>query len=565
MDIAPAMADWHSWLVPGVATAEQCAAASCDAKSSAYSFNGTHCYVGDASVVSLNTSQCDLFTTGVRNPALWPPTNPPEAARDFPDGSWSVVDLPHDAAADTPHAFPSTGGQGFRHPVAAIYRKHFRLDASWAAGSALSLTLPGAATSFALWLNGVPLSPRSDSGYLPLTLPIDSSTYNLSYGTDGSDNVLVAWTDNMWRTGWWEEGAGLTRGGVTLSVTDPRGSLSPASAVAAPAFLNGVVHEHTASEPSVGLWADSAQISPSADVLLEAGGLATLVWTLRDVAGAVAGVVNASSRLPQGGGVISAPPGSLTVPRAELWTVARPYLYSIRTELWVQGTLLDARDDALGIRDVAWSGDSGMFLNTQSVKMRGFCEHATWGGVGAAVPPRVDLFRLQQLRGIGGNALRTSHNPPTPHLLDICDRLGVLVLDENRVLTHLDNVRGGAECGPEGCRDIPHYAGDVPSDTGALAARDRLHASVIWYSLCNELGCGPGTLLQDNTVIAAKESIVAADPSRAVSGNLGWQGVNATRPGTPFDDVVDVVGMSHQSGYVLEAFHAASPFKPVAM
>jgi len=92
-----------------------------------------------------------------------------------------------------------------------------------------------------------------------------------------------------------------------------------------------------------------------------------------------------------------------------------------------------------------------------------------------------------------------------------------------------------------------------------------LHASVVWYSLCNELGCGPGTLLEGNVVLAAKEAIVAADPSRAVTGNIAWQGPNATRPGTPFDDVVDVMGMSHQSSAVLEAFHAASPFKALAM
>jgi beta-galactosidase len=125
--------------------------------------------------------------------------------------------------------------------------------------------------------------------------------------------------------------------------------------------------------------------------------------------------------------------------------------------------------------------------------MRGFCEHASWGGVGAAVPPRVDLLRLQQLRGVGGNALRTSHNPPAPQLLDIADRLGVLVLDENRVLAHLDNVRGGAECGPAGCRNIPHYAGDIAGDAGALARRDRLHASVVWYSICSCVKCTPRT------------------------------------------------------------------------
>jgi hypothetical protein len=552
---------YHSWQV-NASSAGACASAACAARSSAYSFNGSVCLIGDASVVEINTTTCATFTSGVRDPAAWPPLQPPEAARDYPDGAWGVVDLPHDAASSVPHVFPSTGGQGFRHPAATLYRKHFRLDAAWA-GAALRLSLPGASTSLAVWLNGLPLAPRTDAGYLPLSLALDAARFNLTFGLRGPDNVLTVWTDSMWRTGWWEEGAGLTRGGAVLTVGSPAGSLAPA-AISAPAFLDGAVHARGA--PAAGLWADAARLSPSADVVLPGGGEAAVTWTLRDAAGAVVGGANASARLPAGGGAVAAPPGALAVgPPAELWSVARPYLYALRTELAIGGVVVDSRDDAVGVRGVAWSGDAGLALNGQPVKMRGFCEHATWGGVGAAVPPRVDLLRLQQLRGVGGNALRTSHNPPAPQVLDIADRLGVLVLDENRVLTHLDNVRGGAECGPGGCRDIPHYSGDVVADAGALARRDRLHASVVWYSVCNELGCGPGTLLENDVVLSVKEAIVGADASRAVTGNLGWQGVNATRPGTPFDDLMDVMGMSHQSAAVLEAFHAATPFKAVAM
>lgn len=568
IDIAQPTHDNQSWRVPGVASAAACAAASCDARSSVWSFNGTHCYVGDASVVSVNTSTCAAFTTGVRDPAAWPPALPPEAARDFAaDDSWLVVDLPHDAAANEPHVFPSAGGQGFRRTVATIYRKHFRLDAAWQS-AALTLELPGAATSSAWWLNGVALAPRSDTGYLPLALRIDAAAdaaFNLSFAAD-TDNVLVAWTDNLSRTGWWEEGAGLTRGGAALRVSSSMGMLAP-TAVAAPSFIDGAVHAR--ATPAEGIWADAVRVSPSADVVLPAtggGGVAALNFSLLDsVSGNVVGAANVSAQLPAGGGTVAAAPGALLVAAAELWSVARPRLYSLRTQLAVNGVPVDEREDAIGLRDVAWSGDVGLLLNTQLVKMRGFCEHATWGGVGAAVPPRVDLLRLQQLRSNGGNAMRTSHNPPAPQLLDVADRLGVLILDENRVLATIDNVRGGAECGPYGCRSLPHFTGDVPAAAGALARRDRLHASIIWYSLCNEFGCGPGTLLDGDVVLRAKEAIVAADPSRAVSSNNGWQGQNATAPGTPMDDVLDVVGMSHQSAATLEAFHAASPFKPVSM
>ena len=558
VDTSPPQDDWHSWVV-SAASLDDCSAAACAAHSAAYSWNGTLCIIGDSSTLSPGVSSCVGFTTGVRDPSAWPPANPPEASPALLDAAWPVIDLPHDAAASAPHVFPATGGQGFRHPVSAFYRKHFRLNASWA-GCALILSLPGAATSSAWWLNGVQLAPRSDAGYLPQSLRIDDTQFNLSYGPGGS-NVLVAWAGNMARTGWWEEGAGLTRGGAVLLVAPPIGMLAP-EGVAAPAFLTGPVT--TRQTPADGLTADAA-VSPSADVVLASSSTATVTWLLLDAQGVSVSVINASANLPAGGGPVVSAPGSMPVPAAELWSVARPYLYTLRTELRVGDVLLDSRDAAVGIRDVDWTGDAGLALNLQPVKLRGHCDHATWGGVGAAVPLRADFLRLQQLRGAGANTLRTSHNPPSSQLLDLADRLGVVILDENRVLADLGNVRGGAECGPGGCRSLPFYAGDPVADAAALARRDRLHASVAFYSLCNELGCGPGTLLENDVVARVKAAMVAQDASRAISGNMGWQTANATHPGTPMAELLDVMGMSHQSAAVLEAFHAATPFKPVAM
>lgn len=562
--ISPPLHDGSSWSVPAADSAA-CAAAACAARENAFSFNGT-CWIGDSSRLSSGAPECAGFESGIApGGSAWPPLAPPEAARNFDDVAWSVVDLPHDASADAPHEYPGPGGQGFTAPVSTYYRKHFRLDAAWST-SAITVLLPGAATSHAWWINGVPLAPRSDSGYLPILLALTGAgappSLNLSFGFAGADNVLVCWTSNQARTGWWAEGQGLTRGGAQLIVSSAAGALAP-DGVAAPSFVDGAVHARATT--AEGVWADAVRVTPAADVVLAAAGAVSLMWTLSDATGAVVGTANASSRVPAGASTVAANAGALLVTAAELWSVARPYLYKLRTELAVGGVLVDARDDVIGLRDIAWTGDAGLAVNGQAVKMRGYCDHATWGGVGAAVPPRVDLLRLQQLRGVGGNSLRTSHGPPAPQVLDLADRLGVLVLDENRALAHLGNVRDGAECGPAGCKDLPLYAGDIVADAAALAHRDRLHASVIWFSICNELGCGPGTLLADDVVLSVKEAMVAVDASRAISGNLGWQGPNATRPRQPFDDVVDVVGMSHQSAATLGAFHAASPYKPLAM
>ena len=136
-------------------------------------------------------------------------------------------------------------------------------------------------------------------------------------------------------------------------------------------------------------------------------------------------------------------PGSVTTVRtvlsavanAEAWSVPRPYLYTLNVVVTAEGASApaDAYNATVGVRRMLWDASEGFFLNDQPVKHRGFCDHESFASVGMAVPDRINLFRFQSMRGLGGNARRTSHNPPAPNMLDITDRLGIIVLDENRV------------------------------------------------------------------------------------------------------------------------------------
>ena len=130
----------ESWRAQNVSSAAQCTAAACAANSSAFSFNGSHCYIGDAATLYVHEAACAGAAAGVRDPSAWPPAAPPEAARAHDDGAWATVDLPHDASASAPRAFPGPAGPGFRLPVASFYRKHFALQADWE-GSSLRITL----------------------------------------------------------------------------------------------------------------------------------------------------------------------------------------------------------------------------------------------------------------------------------------------------------------------------------------------------------------------------------------------------------------------------------------
>ena len=320
--------------------------------------------------------------------------------------------------------------------------------------------------------------------------------------------------------------------------------------IASPAFIVGAIHANAAA-PAAGLYADLVVFSPSATTSGNSGSVAAKFDLL-----AADGVTVVASATANGraGDTLAAPAININGP-VQLWSVARPYLYTLTVSLSVGGAVVDVASETVSFRTVLWDGEHGLVLNNQGVKMRGACNHESFTGVGAALPDRIDLLRVQQMRGVGGNAWRTSHNPPEPVLLDIADRLGIMVLDENRVLATQANCAG--------CGSVPTYSGNPSLDVGALARRDRNHASVIWYSLCNEAGCGNGSLLGGDLVEQCKQAAYVNDGSRAVGANMGW--ISPINPGTPMSTALDVMGCSHCNGNDMETFHRKEPAKPLVM
>src|SRR5262249_16036053 len=147
------------------------------------------------------------------------------------------------------------------------------------------------------------------------------------------------------------------------------------------------------------------------------------------------------------------------------WSLETPSLYSVNTELHADGTLLDDQATTFGYRTIRFDPALGFFLNDQHVLLKGTCNHQDHAGVGVAVPDSIHEFRIRQLLEMGSNAYRCAHNPPAPELLDACDRLGMLVMDENRNFgsstEHIEQLR-------------------------SMVLRDRNHPSIICWSLCNE-------------------------------------------------------------------------------
>src|SRR5262249_16069737 len=148
-----------------------------------------------------------------------------------------------------------------------------------------------------------------------------------------------------------------------------------------------------------------------------------------------------------------------------LWAVENPNLYRLVTSVESNRTVTDSDETEFGIRTIRFDPDKGFFLNERSVKLKGTCNHQDHAGVGAALPDRLQYYRVERLKEMGSNAYRASHNPPTPELLEACDRLGMLVMNETRLMSS----------NPEGL-----------SQLSRLIRRDRNHPSVVIWSLGNE-------------------------------------------------------------------------------
>jgi hypothetical protein len=311
--------------------------------------------------------------------------------------------------------------------------------------------------------------------------------------------------------------------------------------VFAPAFTEGDFHAR--ATPADGMIADSATITPSVSVEMDATAAATTNMTVRvdlfsqDGATLLASATSSKTPVQRGSTTILTPP-PFSISNAELWSVARPYLHVLVASLLdVTGAVVDTKNTTVGIRSMRWDAINGFFLNEQHVKLRGFCNHNNFAGVGMGVPTRVNLFRIQQIRMMGGNSWRMSHNPGNPDTFDLGDRLGMTFLNENRVFN-----------------DDPQSTLNMRD----MVRRDRRHPSILYYSFCNEAGCSGDTQPALDFKLQSNEE----DGSRAVTMNYFWSDIqpaghrNAT-------EIIDVQGFSHQSRTSFVEFHELFPEKPI--
>ena len=463
----------------------------------------------------------------------------------FDDSSWESVDAPHDMLIGGTFSQANSNHQAFLARGAGFYRKHFDLPAAWQHGSSVWIYLEGVFHETQTWLNGHSLGNHS-AGYTSFWYRLDNAPGVVWGGSGGSSNVLAVADDASTGTGWWYEGGGLTRHHRLVRASSVHHVPDRAWGFA---NVTGAIAPNAAGAPAQGMHAAGGRFGAATTVANDGSApvSATLTATLYDGRGAKLG--SSASAAP-----VSVAPGA-SAPLAviplvhsgasaiELWSVARPYLYTLVLDVSVGGAVVDSVNVTTGARTVGFDADQGMFLNGQHTKLRGFCDHSNFGGVGAAVPDRVNLFRAQMLRAVGGNAWRMAHNPPVPARLDIMDRLGMVAMDENRDYGGYHQQGGTTR----------ESAADEEVDMGDLVQRDRSHPSIVLWSFCNEVGCN-----NESSAAGFRTAAYKFDGTRAVTQNHLGAGAH------PLSMLsLDVQGMSHKKGDVMDTFHANNPAVPV--
>ena len=333
--------------------------------------------------------------------------------------------------------------------------------------------------------------------------------------------------------GWWYEGGGIYRH-VRLVIVDPV-HIAP----------DGVFVAPTVTDPGDGIKAD-ATITVTADINNTSSDAvtATILSEIFDADGRQVAAQSTIQSLEHGD--VGKTKQDIPLARANLWSLENPYLYQLRSTISVSGKVVDKLTTNFGVRHIRFDANQGFFLNGKHVKIQGVNMHQDHAGVGVAMPDRLFEWRLEQLKEVGCNAIRLSHNPVAPVLLDYCDRMGFLVIAENR---HLGDTY--ADQTPRNTPAVEHR------DLTALVMRDRNHPSIILWSLCNEQWI-QGSPEAAAMARAMKQRVHELDPTRLVTAamNGGFNNMQG------FLSVLDVIGINYNPE-VYRAVHARCPANPI--
>jgi beta-galactosidase len=442
----------------------------------------------------------------------------------FNDAGWQEVRLPHDWSIAGPfdEENPAGGAGAFLPSGVGWYRKKFTLPKE-DAGCRVWIEFDGVMANSDVWINGCLLGHRPN-GYV--SFDYDMTTH-LHF--DGRQNVLAVRADTSAQpASRWYAGAGIYRH-VRLLVLNP-------------------VHLD-----AWGIFITTPEVTPERAVVRAQFTIVNQSETPRSVAVDLA-ISDAGGRVIQTvkSSPESAPPGSselmvkAVVDKPNRWDIDNPALYQATLTLRDGDTILDTQTVPFGIREFHFDPETGFWLNGRNFKLKGVCLHADGGCFGAAVPLGVWERRLRALRELGVNAIRTAHNPPAPEFLDLCDRQGMLVMDEF------------FDCWTVGKNKFDYhlyFTNWSAIDAHDTILRDRNHPSIILYSVGNEIHDTPNAALARGILEGLAALSHKNDPTRPVTQALFRPNVSGDYT-NGLADLLDVIGTNYRDKELLAARRA---------
>ncbi len=453
-------------------------------------------------------------------------------AEAFEDSKWRVVNVPHDWSIEGPFRQENPSGQGgaFLPGGVGWYRKRFTLNEKDMARRVF-VELDGVMANSEVWINGFALG-RRPNGTVGLRYDL---TGHLHFGAQ-TPNLLAVRADNASQpASRWYSGAGIYRP-VRLVVTAPVHLATDTTFLSTP----------KADAMQAIIRVQSSVLNQSAQTRSVA-----LRIVLNDPEGRPVQTVETAPQSAIAGKTVVFT-RDIAVEKPALWNLERPALYTATLTVLEANKPLDAQTTKFGIRTARFEAATGFWLNGKNIKIKGVCLHQEAGGLGIAVPRSVWEQRLTLLKQFGVNAVRTGHNPFGPEFLDVCDRLGLLVLDEM------------FDCWTVGKNPYDYHLafGEwAERDAGDIVRQDRNHPCVILYSIGNEIRDTPNGPSARRTLTSLRDTVHQTDPTRPVTQAL-------FRPNTSHDyenglaDMLDVIGQNYRENELLAA-HRAKPERKI--
>ncbi|MCG8578985.1 MAG: DUF4982 domain-containing protein [Bacteroidales bacterium] len=416
---------------------------------------------------------------------------------EYDHSSWRKLDLPHDWSIEGEYNknHPMGPTCGYLPAGTGFYRKTIAVPTEWK-GQHVRIAFDGVFMNSTVWANGKELGTRP-YGWI-------SFAYDISDLVLNSDSITfsVRVDNQLQPAARWYTGSGIY----------------------ADTWIEVMHPVHIVRDGGIYLRSVGNKVSIDTEIANPSGESAKLKLktSIVDATGKVVNERSQSARISKDGNLNLQT--ELFVDNPKLWSTDSPYLYSVKSELWKGKKLLDTLTTPLGIRDVRWEPETGMWLNGKNIKLRGVCNHQDAGALGAAVPDKILRFRIQQLKDMGCNAIRTAHNPQTPKFYEVCDELGMLVMDE---------IFDGWKKKARNDYGAHHFNEWWQKDLTDWIKRDRNHPCIVIYSVGNETH---GPVAEELVSLCHK-----LDPTRPVtSGHSGSEHM----------DVFGVNGASEKQGYI---------------